>query len=340
MQKGIYSEIIGDLFAQDVDAIVIPANPEPIIGSGNGIDRDAYMLAGSEQMLRARQQIGNIVFGHAAATRGYRLKARTVIHTATPVYRAEDWLNTLYSCYRSSIYCARKWKCRSVAFPLLGTGVMRIPKDISLKAARDVLTNERMQLGFDRILLVQYSADYTQIPEDMLADLMERSHYEYIQNFGQVAAMFESMEQDKAEYARYQAELELMSTQIEGFQQEHYALELFNKLINDYTNQSNANSASKLAEEAGLNKSMMTRYSSGETVPSRNALLRLCMVMHIDYHEMVRLFAAYGLIYPINSLEYDYKEALLAGDTERVDELLEAACEKHEQKYNRDKSDR
>lgn len=335
MQKGVYSEITGDLFAQNVDAIVIPANPEPIIGSGNGIDRDAYMLAGSEQMLRARQQIGNIIFGHAAATRGYRLKARTVIHTATPVYRSEDWLNTLYRCYRSSIYCARKWNCRSVAFPLLGTGVMKIPKEVSLKAARDVLNSERMQLGFDRILLVQYSADYTRIPEDILADLMERSHYEYIRNFGHLAAMFESMEQDKTEYARYQGELELLAAQNESFRKDQYAHDLFCKLVSDYLNQSKGHSQTKLAEAAGLHKSMITRYLNGEQIPPRDSLLRICMVLHTGYPEMMKLFTAHGYYFPGSSLEYEYKEALLADDTERISELFETACNKHDTKYER-----
>lgn len=335
MQKGVYSEIIGDLFAQDVDAIVIPANPEPIIGSGNGIDRDAYMLAGSEQMLRARQQIGNIIFGHAAATRGYRLKARTVIHTATPVYRSEDWLNTLYRCYRSSIYCARKWNCRSVAFPLLGTGVMKIPKEVSLKAARDVLKSERMQLGFDIILLVQYSADYTQISENELADLMKRSKYEYIQNFGHIDAMFESMEQDKAEYARYQADLELLAAQNESFRKDQYAHDLFCKLVSDYLNQCKGHSQTKLAEAAGLHKSMITRYLSGEQIPSRDSLLRICMVLHTRYPEMMKLFTAHGYYFPGSSLEYEYKEALLADDTERISELFETTCNKHDIKYAR-----
>ena len=88
--------------------------------------------------------------GEAKITRGYRLKARHVIHTVGPVWnggtRGEPEL--LASCYRNSLALARQHGLKSLAFPAISTGIYRFPKDQATEiAVREVnahATDERV----------------------------------------------------------------------------------------------------------------------------------------------------------------------------------------------------
>lgn len=75
-------------------------------------------------------------------TKGYRLKARFVIHTVGPVWhggaRGEEEL--LESCYRNSLKLAADAGLTSIAFPCISTGVYQFPPqraaEIAVAAAR------------------------------------------------------------------------------------------------------------------------------------------------------------------------------------------------------------
>jgi len=75
--------------------------------------------------------------GDAKITKGYRLKARHVIHTVGPVWNGgslgEDDL--LLSCYRRSIELCQKHGLASVAFPAISTGIYRFPADRAARIA-------------------------------------------------------------------------------------------------------------------------------------------------------------------------------------------------------------
>lgn len=180
--------IRNDITKVAADAIVNTANPKPVIGGGT--DTAIYEAAGKEDVLKERMKIGNIERGDAAYTRAYRLNAKYIIHTVGPSWtdggHGEEEI--LRSCYRKSLELAKKLRCKSIAFPLISTGIYGFPRELALEAAMDeigkfLLTNEMM------VYLVVFDRKSFAISQKRLDDIDE-----YIDDHYALAQL-------KAEYA-------------------------------------------------------------------------------------------------------------------------------------------
>lgn len=132
--------IRNDITKVRADAIVNTANPEPVYGGGT--DAAIYRAAGEEKLLRERRKIGRINAGEVAVTPAFGLQAKYIIHTVGPVWIDGNHreYELLASCYRKSLLIARQLECKSIAFPLISTGVYGFPKDKALDIALDQIS--------------------------------------------------------------------------------------------------------------------------------------------------------------------------------------------------------
>ncbi len=146
--------IRNDITKVKADAIVNTANPKPRVGAGT--DEAIYNAACKDKLLAERKKIGNIVPGEVAVTPTFDLQAKYIIHTVGPVWNdgKEGEFDVLEKCYRNSLEKAVELKCKSIAFPLIATGVYGFPKDKALSIALSVIQPFIMENDIKVILVV------------------------------------------------------------------------------------------------------------------------------------------------------------------------------------------
>ncbi len=163
--------IVADITTLSVDAIVNAANTS-LLGGG-GVDGAIHRTAGPELLAECRT-LNGCNTGDARITRGYRMKARHVIHAVGPVWngggRGEDDL--LASCYRRAIELCQANNLASVAFPAISTGVYRFPAgraaQIAVRATSDALNEAPV---VNRVIFCCFSRDSATLHEQALTSL-------------------------------------------------------------------------------------------------------------------------------------------------------------------------
>jgi O-acetyl-ADP-ribose deacetylase (regulator of RNase III) len=164
--------IVADITTLDVDAIVNAAN-RTLLGGG-GVDGAIHRAAGPE-LLEECKTLGGCETGSAKITRGYRLKARYVIHAVGPVWsggsKNEEAL--LAGCYRTALDLAAAHRLVSIAYPAISTGIYRFPADLAARIAVGTVASEiaARPRGLMQAIFCCFSEESAEHHKDAFAEL-------------------------------------------------------------------------------------------------------------------------------------------------------------------------
>jgi O-acetyl-ADP-ribose deacetylase (regulator of RNase III) len=144
---------------------------------GGGVDGAIHRVAGPD-LLAECKALGGCETGDAKLTKGYRLKARHVIHTVGPVYkngkRGEP--DRLTGCYRRSLEIALEKGLTTLAFPAISCGVYGYPiQDASRIALRTVADFCKAHPEIEEVRFVLFGDKDLEAYREALEDMKRRT---------------------------------------------------------------------------------------------------------------------------------------------------------------------
>ncbi len=159
------SVTLGDITAQEVDAVVNAANSS-LLGGG-GVDGAIHRAAGPE-LVEFCRTLGGCDTGDAKVSPGFGLRARWIIHTVGPVWRGghQHEPELLASCYATSLQRAVEVGAADVAFPAISTGIFGYPVRAAAEIA--VSTVRSTVAGVDHVRFVCFDEETWQTYEELL----------------------------------------------------------------------------------------------------------------------------------------------------------------------------
>lgn len=139
-----------DITTMNVDAIVNAANEKLknfARHHGGGVCGAIFRAAGQNQMQNACDRIGGCETGGAVITPGFALPAKHVIHAVGPIYKtgSRDEALLLNACYGGAMRRAEELKARTIAFPLISSGIYGYPPYEALRIAVTAIEDHLME---------------------------------------------------------------------------------------------------------------------------------------------------------------------------------------------------
>ena len=165
------SIVKGDIVKAKTDAIVNAANTS-LLGGG-GVDGAIHRAAGPE-LLAECETLNGCRTGEAKITKGYKLKAKYVIHTPGPIWRGGKWgePELLANCYKNCLALAKENGVKTIAFPSISTGVYRFPVDQAAKiAVGEILNFLENDDSIEQVTVVCFDDKTKEFYLDALAEL-------------------------------------------------------------------------------------------------------------------------------------------------------------------------
>lgn len=172
-----------DITKMNTDAIVNAANSKLLMGGG--VCGAIFRAADEEELQKECEQIKQCPVGHAVITKGYNLKAKYIIHTVGPIYKDgnSNEAKFLRSAYETSLKLAKDYNLKSIAFPLISSGIYGYPKkealNIAVSTIKEFLADNDMDIYlvvFDR-KAVHLSEELYEKIEHYINDFYEDENY-------------------------------------------------------------------------------------------------------------------------------------------------------------------
>ena len=168
-----------DITKMQVDAIVNTTNEEMV--GYSGVDLAIHTIVGAA-LDEECSKLPPLGLGQAVITDGYKLPCKHIIHTSGPVWHGglQGESIILKSCYIESLKLAIKHGCKTVAFPLISSGVYQYPKDQVLKFAIQTITEFLFEHELTVYICVFDKESYS-FSQKLFSDIQEFINDDYVE---------------------------------------------------------------------------------------------------------------------------------------------------------------
>ncbi len=159
----------GSLLEVDAEVIVNPANSQGYMGGGVA---GVIKRFGGEEIEREALSKAPIPVGEAVLTTAGKLKFKGVIHAPTmeePAMRTTE--EKVRRAVRAALKLADELCFRSIAFPGMGTGVGRVPKEVAAKAMVEEIKEFKARC-LEKVVLVDVDEDMVKEWEKAVEELL------------------------------------------------------------------------------------------------------------------------------------------------------------------------
>lgn len=155
-----FTIIRGQITEMKVDAIVNAANSQ--LQEGGGVCGAIFNAAGSHRLQAVCDAIGSCPTGQAVITEGFDLPAKYIIHAVGPRWNGgnDGEAELLRNCYLNSLRLTEEYAIKSIAFPLISSGIYGFPKDKALRIAAGAITDYVLEHNIQVYLIIFDSASF------------------------------------------------------------------------------------------------------------------------------------------------------------------------------------
>jgi len=153
--------VLGDITKISADAIVNAANTK--LQHGGGVAA-AIVAGGGEIIQKESNDLGWCDIGKAAVTGAGRLSAKCVIHVPTIDYASgkKATIEDIKKGVTAALEIAKNTGCKTVAFPLLGGGVVGLPISDVAKTMKEAASTVP---EIESILVVRSEQDFNSLKD-------------------------------------------------------------------------------------------------------------------------------------------------------------------------------
>ena len=282
-----------DITKMKVDAIVNAAN-NSLLGGG-GIDGCIHRAAGPE-LLEECKLLNGCETGAAKITKGYQLPCTYVIHAVGPrwIDGSHNEKELLKSCYIASLNLAKEYNCKSIAFPLISSGIYGYPKAQALRVAVEqigkfLLDNEMM------VYLVIFDRKTYEIGDKLYSDIKSYIDDQYVDEHS------DSLSLQRARFVEFEhACLKEESVPLSSAEQKSITEwlndidESFSEMLLRKIDESGMSDA-ECYKKANIDRKLFSKIRSDKLYkPSKPTVIAFALALELSLEEMQDMLAKAG----------------------------------------------
>ncbi|SOC34928.1 macro domain-containing protein [Ureibacillus acetophenoni] len=295
-----------DITKMKVDAIVNAANSA--LRMGGGVCGAIFRAAGAEQLQKACNEIGECAVGEAVITDAFNLNAKYIIHTVGPIWRegTKNEAQLLASCYKNSLKLAAEHKCKSIAFPVISSGIYGYPKREALQIAVSTISEFLLDNEMD-VTIVVFDQQAVSLSEKLFHSIQQfiDDHYE---------EELESLNIRRGEFEHYQVYSEDILEKEEEIQYDNKA-----RSLEDVLNQLDETFSERLLrlidekgktdvetyKKANIDRRLFSKIKKKrDYTPQKKTVLAFAIALELNIDETIDLLSTAGYTLS-NSRKFD-----------------------------------